>query len=404
MTSLRSDIFSVSSVAHPLPSRLPPGTPPRAPTNGLASTQATTTSPSSFFSSPLSPRNHEAEALSAAEALYRQHYPKFASRRHLRDQSPNKPPRMSDSHSSSTISDVQLLTPPSVIRPLLALPEVRHHLNGADPPPPTPASQPGHQHPVEAVIMSPDIHMTAPALPVQKPPLPLATPLLRQTPERRSAPRRSLEMSPNTSSQETANVELPLPVTSEPTRRGPFSGSSNVLRPPLQSNGSESGRRSDTSVAGLNSLGLEIQHVESIASPGSASPAPPSSEVKENMGPSFERRLSATKTKASNPVSPPKMRSRIISMHTAPAAGRREVPGKDGWSSVEASRYTLGPREASYIVRKLSEEQRLRQQKERAAAREEAAESRGRSRVRKRAGSWGNSLAIPQSMICKRNI
>lgn len=105
------------------------------------------------------------------------------------------------------------------------------------------------------------------------------------------------------------------------------------------------------------------------------------------MEPGQEKYLPSNKAKNSDPGSPPKVRARLISTHTAPVAERHDVPGKDGWSSVEASRYTMGPREASYIVRKLSEEQKVRQQKERAAAREEAMEHRGRSRARKRPGS-----------------
>lgn len=398
MSSLRSDIFSIASVKRPLPSRVPStststGAPLNlhsgAPLNGTSPSAIPIPSSPSFFRTPLIPHGGEGEVPTSAEALYRQHYPKFASRRHLRDQSPNKfSPRMSDSQSTSTISDLQLLTPPSSIRPLLVLPELRNDHPASDqainPPPPTPSEALKQA----TAPLAPDVHMAAPDLPLVEPPL--TTPLLRQTPERRSAPRRSLEMSPNVSQEQPSHLRS--------AGRSHTIASPNILRPPLQSSGSASGRRSDASVAGVNSLGLEIQHLERTDTPKSAS-STPDIDVKENLEPMNDTALSPpNRAKSSNPVSPPKMRARIISMHTAPVAGRHEMQGKDGWSSVEASRYTLGPREASYIVRKLSEEQKIRQLKERAAAREEAMESRGRSRARKRAGSWGNSLAITQSL------
>ncbi|KAK9893224.1 hypothetical protein P389DRAFT_26333 [Cystobasidium minutum MCA 4210] len=131
MASPRSDIFSLSSVANPvLPNRQPSMSsraPPQPPSRGfscaMASPRGSTTSPlppvgssPPLFLSPSTPRNKNLESQSAAEALYRQYYPKFASRRHLRDQSPNNfSPRMSDSLSASTASNFQLLTPPSVI-------------------------------------------------------------------------------------------------------------------------------------------------------------------------------------------------------------------------------------------------------------------------------------------------
>lgn len=414
MNSLRSDIFSVSSVAQPLAGRSAGGGAPPNGFEGMSPTTSARTSSStttahhasqqpSFFSSPLSPRNRDLDPVSSAESLYRQHYPKFASRRHLREHSPNKPPYMSDSLSSSTISDAQLLTPPSVIRPLLVLPELPTK-TGHNPPPPTPAS-PLHSQDGSTDMSSNDndnIHAVKISSSTSHPTL--ALPLLRHTPERRSAPRRSLEISPSNSQQ--AEPKSTLSSGTEIVCQKPPSPpglASNILRPGLRTNGSFNGRSgSDTPFANGNSLELDIQHVESVDTPpmSSASPTPPI-EVNENMEPGNNPYLTVNKAKISNPVSPPKLRSRLISMHTAPTGARRELNGSDGWRSVEASRYTLGPREANYIVKKLSEEQKKRQQKERALAKEEAMDTRGRSRVRKRAGSWGNSLAITQSMACK---
>lgn len=430
MNSLRSDLFSVSSVAHPHPhpSRTLGGGPPknfeaasvtgRSPaavvsarantgSNVIGSSSPTPSSPS-FFTRQLAATSREVENLSSAEALYRQHYPKFASRRtqHLREQSPSKQSHMSDNLSPSTFTDAQLLTPPSVIRPLLVLPEAPPmHASGDNPPPPTPASP--------SLLLSHESQLaTSPVLVIAQPPLP-ASPLLRHTPERRSAPRRSLELSPNTS-QDVKMKETLAPGTEIVSHPPPSSSaSSNILRPALHTHNSGSGsgssRRSEPLMPnGNNSLGLEIQHLETTNETRSASDTPPV-EIDENLEPTYPHQhhqqgsssLNVTKAKLSNPVSPPKLRSRLISMHTAPAAGRRELASSDGWRSVEASRYTLGPREASYIVRKLSEEQKRRQQKERSAAKEEAMENRGRSRVRKRAGSWGNPIPVTQSMACE---
>lgn len=416
MASLRSDMFSLSAIRNPLPGRAPSVSTSKVtgelPSSEFLHTPASPRAPAhtplaapgspSLFPSPLLPRNSDTDSLSSAEALYRMHYPKFASRRHLRDQSPNNwSPRMADSYinvSSSAGLDLENLTPPSIIRPMLVLPEVPTHRNGNAPPPPTPRTQTK----VDSVVLQPDVHMAAPpppSLPLSQPAS--ASPLLKQTPERRSAPRRSLDISPNI-------LSVPLKPESQPTTVEPISRSSqashgNVLRPPLYSSGSSSSRKSDHTLTHHNSLGLEVQHVENSSSiSGSASPNDYPMDLKENIETTnHDKYLSPNKAKSSNPVSPPKVRSRIISMHTAPNIGRRDIPGKDGWSSVEASRYTLGPREASYIVRKLSEEQKIRQQKERAAARDEAMENRGRSRARKRAGSWGNALTTTQSIMCE---
>lgn len=98
MASLRSDIFSLSSVANPvlpnrqpsMSSRAPPQAPSRDFSHAMASTRGSTIpslppvgSSPSLFSSPVRPSNKDLESQSAGEALYRQHYPKFASRRHL---------------------------------------------------------------------------------------------------------------------------------------------------------------------------------------------------------------------------------------------------------------------------------------------------------------------------------
>ncbi|KAK9894048.1 hypothetical protein P389DRAFT_102600 [Cystobasidium minutum MCA 4210] len=409
MNSLRSDIFSISSVAHPHAARsLGAGAPRGSRLDSSSITQAasriapsssTQTSSNlahstqpSFFASPLSPIHSELDpchSTATTEAMYRQHYPKFANRRHLREHSPNKPPRTSNgdlTSSSPVTSDVQLLTPPpSVIRPLLILPEVSTD-SGSHPPHPTPS--PNSHTLLNGHSPMGSSQMNEPAL---------ASPLLRHTPERRSAPRRSLDISPSMSMSEQTEPNGGLTVGTEIASQAPplpsFTDISHILRP------SGSRGRSETSVTNGNSLGLDIQHVESVKSPPVSSCSTPSvHDVDENLEPASERYLSVSKTKTSNPVSPPKLRSRLISMHTAPTGARRELNGSDGWRSVEASRYTLGPREANYIVKKLSEEQKKRQLKEKAAAKEEAMETRGRSRVRKRAGSWGNSLALTQSM------
>jgi hypothetical protein len=61
----------------------------------------------------------------------------------------------------------------------------------------------------------------------------------------------------------------------------------------------------------------------------------------------------------------------------------------DGFRSVEGSRYTLGEKEATYIAKKLVEEQRKRMAKEHEKEkRAKNEEERGRSRTKKRAASW----------------
>lgn len=92
--------------------------------------------------------------------------------------------------------------------------------------------------------------------------------------------------------------------------------------------------------------------------------------------------LTATIGKSSDPIQSPRNSQRLANVRTV-TNGRRQGPlGANGWLSAEACKCTLGPREATYIFEKLTEEQTKREQEEH-ASRIDALETRGRSRVRK---------------------
>jgi hypothetical protein len=333
----------------------------------------------SFFTSPMQANCRELEPLPTTEALYRQHYPKFANRRHFRDISPNKS-RIPDSSSSSTISDVQLLTPPSVLRPILVLPDSQESMLRRDPTTQATHAETSTKHP-----FSHDVTLASHILP----PISHHSSPLRHTPERQSAPKRLTDF---TSSQtQSRGMDL-----DELLSEADQAVSPPASRPGLLSHGSE--QSDDPVFTRGNSLGLEIQHVETTRTPEVTTTHFPSKNLNGNQEVTNEKPLKSSVGKSINPVLSPKNRYRLNNVHTAPTGGRRD--SNDGWRSVEASRYTLGPREASYIVRKLAEEQKKRQQKER-AAREDPLETRGRSRVRRRAGSWDNPLDTAQVRSCQ---
>lgn len=179
-------------------------------------------------------------------------------------------------------------------------------------------------------------------------------------PERRSAPKRTLDLS------QTDTVWPPTCVQ-------------KALQEPIPP------------IAANNSLGLECdnQHIEYSLVPFT----PPYDDDLENRVP-----LSATNSKAlkakgrpwGNPVSPPICRSPLVSLQIASALSALDLPD-EGLRSVEAAKYEMGKQEAEYIARRLAEEQRRRQAKERAAS---GGEERGRSRAKKRAVSYSSGSLL----------
>lgn len=383
------------------------GTSTLARTSSTASSGAHTSG--SLVRSTYMDGDNTVDPANSAEALYRQHYPKFANRRHLQDPSPNRSRMTNPNSMSSTMSDLPLLTPPSALRPLLYLPEPGE-TDGSSPTYFRTITNPfadtytatKFEEDTEQFSERKFTKMNKP-VPLSHAPTSSRTSPFNYIPERRSAPRRSLEISPSISQhgfdQSSENLS---------TEKDMMSVSDSASDSTTQTINM---RSLDSRLPVQNSLGLEITHVERVDTPDQTSftsmNGVNSPDVDENvagltvLNGTNPRAGKAART--NNPVSPPKCRSPLSSVYAASTTARLgDYAADEGWRSVEASRYTLGPREASYIVRKLAEEQRKRQLKEKAAgSKDDPIEDRGRSRTRKRAGSWGNALERGQSRPCK---
>ncbi|KAL7007211.1 hypothetical protein EMMF5_003050 [Cystobasidiomycetes sp. EMM_F5] len=223
-------------------------------------------------------------------------------------------------------------------------------------------------------------------------------------PERRSAPRRSLDISKvhptnddiRQTSQAHSNISDAARLKNAPT----FSANDISQRPhPVHRHTTPhpnaSSQPTTTFLYGLDGFEDE-NHTAQDQSPtelpdrvkssnGICASSAASISLKTSTVGALKQRAS---TPTSNPISPPSCRSPLISVQMAAAIsglGLHDADVKDGQRSVEASTYVLGEREASYIARRLKEEQRRRVAREQEDGEHER---RGRSRDRKRALSW----------------
>lgn len=387
------------------------------------------------------------------DALYRECYPKFTTRRNF---SPRSPLSTLDSgltdgsghptipESASTLSSVMVLTPPPLHRrttlptPLLAADApYRAMYDGDDgnnddddglgdmellPPPPSVSTYGGYYgtigtsvrldrrkaatvaSPARTTLNSSTLSKLAPSPYLHRSPF-------MHLPERRSAPKRSFDISVG---RATVNTSSPNNST----------GNSHIW-PPLTARSSHAPAEPlCPRVAPLvanNSLGLEITHIEEApmsVSPTKAAAESPTHEVRRMSARSatlptgktpnassprkLGKSISSFKGQPSPPsfvqsqprhntLSPPVCRSPLRSLQIANAISKLDL-ADEGTRSVEAAAYELGRAEANYISRRLAEEQRKRlaeAAKDRAAADEaDDYETRGRSRTKKRAGSY----------------
>lgn len=324
--------------------------------------------------------------------LYRDMYPKFVnSRRPTSANSSSRSPAacLPELDSASTLSSVMLLTPPPLLRratlPPLTLND--SHLrdfdddqldddNGVDlnQDLPSPTDKP-YLQPIPAFIPQP-LPPVQPPPTVSQPGLKLSdlqglrtSPYLHRSPfihipERRSAPKRTFETS------QTETVWPPSCVR-------------KALQEPVYP------------ICADNSLGLDIgigsetHHIEHALMPCT----PPVYDEYASRSPVVLSKThglrSRCKPPTGNPVSPPACRSPLMSLQIANALSALDLPD-EGLRSVEAARYEMGKQEAEYIARRLAEEQKRRQAKERAASSEE----RGRSRAKKRTNSYSSGSML----------
>lgn len=315
------------------------------------------------------------------DLLYRELYPKFSGSRKAevapRSGSACSPPAvLPELDSASTLSSVMLLTPPNLLNRSISPPLTvdRHSLDpkamdldaddamdvGQDlpspvdepylqglarfAPKPLPNVQPPHTlNHTDGKLLDLQSLRTSPYL--------HRSPFLH-IPERRSAPKRSLELS------QTDTVWPPSCVP-------------KALQEPIPP------------ICANNSLGLELdtQHIEHSVMP--LSPPYLHDIGKWGSATSTLPMRRSTRKPTGNPVSPPVCRSPLVSLQIANALSALNLPD-EGLRSVEAAKFELGKQEAEYIARRLAEEQKRRQAKEKAANTEE----RGRSRVKKRTASY----------------
>ena len=288
--------------------------------------------------------------LAHSSAIYRDCYPKFATR------------------SLARRSPMQTLVPAVSSLPSLV---VDSDSPSSDALPPTPPlMRRCKTNPVSTTTVSFMSPLSSNADVASKQTLPHRSPFLH-IPERRAAPKRSIELS---SSPQPRSRTLPFTLPSDNTSTA------------------------GTSVAPLprsNALGLELEHIESVAigrSNGVWAATPPTgcnSPARMRASHLKAARKSHQGSRGSNPISPPSCRSPLVSIQIANALADMDMQD-EGRRSVEASAYVLGEREAMYIARRLAEEQRRRatREREKAAMDKVQQETRGRSRDRKRANSW----------------
>lgn len=279
----------------------------------------------------------------ATETIYRDLYPKFTPRRAMANAGELPSPATSMhqpslSGSQSSTSDMALLTPPPLLR-TRTLPE----------PGLLDATYPQQFTYASTLRLSSQL---------TKSPYSFYSSPFTHVPERTSAPKRSFDVS--------KLGDLPdAPPSSSliASTRAVSPGDLSLLEQP-------------------NSLGLEVEHIENVS---------PNGEQQKGQAVEKERTFRPTKSKPkSNIMSPPTCRSPLKTLQLANAMSKLEVQeSADGFRSVEGSRYTLGEKEATYIAKKLVEEQRKRMAKEHEKEkRAKNEEERGRSRTKKRAASW----------------
>lgn len=323
------------------------------------STSSDTQFPTTYNRSPLTriglfadprPDSDLTDNLARTSAIYRDCYPKFATRALARR------------------SPMQTLVPVVANVPSLV---VDSDSPSSDALPPTPPRMRRCKtNPISTTSVSFMSPLSANADVEGKQSLPHRSPFLH-IPERRAAPKRSIELS---NSPQPRSKTLPFALPSDNT--------SNT----------------GTGVAPLprsNALGLELEHIESVANGRSNNvwvSTPPTgcnSPARTRASHLKAARKSHQGSRGSNPISPPSCRSPLVSIQIANALADMDMQD-EGRRSVEASAYVLGEREALYIARRLAEEQRRRatREREKAAMDKVQQETRGRSRDRKRANTW----------------
>lgn len=404
--------------------------------------ESPSTSPFTFNSITLPLPHYQAQQANA-EAIYREHYPKFTARRgnnvsssNKADPGPTSPyslglTRSTQSASGSTPSqllrnrsnertlpdEVLLLTPPTLLR---SLPPVNVSL------PPTPplngqefgtALPPvsAHQH----VHFSSNVHSShyhqrrhghrsytvQPTSKLQtsklselnstySSPYTFRSPFIH-IPDRCSAPTRSLDITKATSAARQTSLPPGSTVHSSTVRLS--DGSSESGSPTLDA---------IQPMGAANSLGLEIEHIEQSSSPtltGGHQP-PRQGEIVTTLAPPARgRRLLRTKTMPLPATSSDHTRSsRRNALELYPC----DDDDDSGFNSVDSlyRPYMLGEQEASYITKRLFEEQRRRLDKEDRSAspapkdhhtqQSNEMERRGRSRSRKRERAGSASIAM----------